>query len=254
MKQRVHKLFQRCGHDVIEYPLQDWFVLREHLAHVFRKLSINCVIDVGGHFGEYGLFLRELGYGGRIISVEPVRENFDILLDRAAGDHNWTAYNFALGETEGTSLINVARCTDFSSFLQSNEACSDRFGDKGVLERMEAVSVKRLDSILDELVSGIDNPRLYLKMDTQGWDLKVLRGASGVLARISALQSEVSVQNLYFGMTGYLDAIQQMSEMGFTVSGLFPVARDENALGVVEFDCVMVRSQRRTTASRGALA
>jgi hypothetical protein len=38
-----------------------------------------------------------------------------------------------------------------------------------------------------------------------------------------------------------LEGIGRLEEMGFDVTGLFPIARD-NALRVLEFDCVMVRT------------
>jgi FkbM family methyltransferase len=253
LKQRAHQLLHTCGHDIVEYPLPDWLVFKEHLLHVFRAFDINVVLDVGAHFGEYATFLRESGYRGHIVSIEPIQENFDILTCHARGDLRWTAHRLALGTSESPASINVSHCTDFSSFLSPNDFCGQRFGEKGRVERTELVPMKRLDAILDDLVTHVENPRIYLKIDTQGWDLNVLRGAAGVLQRVLALQSEVSVQNIYCGMTSYLDAIREMSDLGFSLSGLFPVCQAEDGITVVEFDCVMVRPNR-TIAREGAPA
>jgi hypothetical protein len=100
--------------------------------------------------------------------------------------------------------------------------------------------MKRLDAILDQTTQGIANPRIFLKMDTQGWDLNVLAGATGILDRILALQSEISVKHIYDGMTDYTDSIAAMSGMGFDPVALIPVSR-EFGLRVIEFDCLMVR-------------
>jgi hypothetical protein len=81
--------------------------------------------------------------------------------------------------------------------------------------------------------------RPYLKLDTQGHDLEVIRGAGDTLSStILALQTEASVIGIYQGMPGYIQAIQVLNERGFEITTLQPVARDR-LLRVVEFDCVM---------------
>ena len=97
----------------------------------------------------------------------------------------------------------------------------------------------RLDDLFDDLVPARAN--VFLKIDTQGWDLEVLRGAASSLSKIAALQSEVSVQPIYEGMPTMQDALEYLERVGFAVSGLFPVTLDQQ-LRVVEFDCIAVRA------------
>ena len=40
----------------------------EHLEALFRRLEIDCVLDVGAHLGQFGRLLRGWGYRGTIIS------------------------------------------------------------------------------------------------------------------------------------------------------------------------------------------
>ncbi len=80
--------------------------------------------------------------------------------------------------------------------------------------------------------------RPYLKMDTQGFDLEVVRGATETLRVVPVLQTEVSVRPLYAGMPDYITSIRTLEERGFELSGLFPVVYD-TSFRVVEFDCVM---------------
>jgi hypothetical protein len=56
-----------------------------------------------------------------------------------------------------------------------------------------------------------------------------------------ALQAEVSVKHVYEDVPNYLEAISAMTGLGYELTGMFPIARD-NALRVVEFDCVMIRA------------
>lgn len=240
MKNAIHRALRSAGVDLVPYPIPDWLCLKQHLLLLFALLNIGCVIDVGAHFGEYGGFLREIGYEDEIVSFEPIEENYRRLARRAEGDAKWRTYHCALGAENGTQRINVAQSTDLSSFLTPSSFSRERFGENGQVARQETVTVHRLDSIFDKMVKSVAPSGIYLKMDTQGWDMHVLAGAEGVLDRISGLQSEISVKNLYQGMTSYPEAIQRMTAFGFDLSGLFPVAR-QGELSIIELDCVMVR-------------
>ena len=214
------------------------YSLPTHLAAVFAHLRINCVIDVGAHVGEYGRKLRKYGYGGRIVSFEPVAENFERL--REARDGNWHAHDLALGSRNDTSEIHVSRDTALSSFLPPAEPFNARWRAVLEIEQRETVEVRTLDSVFDDAVQGLAEPRVFLKLDTQGWDLEVLRGAEECLPRILGLQSEVSVLPIYDGMPGYLDAIRELTDRGFDLSGIYPVSY--HGMSVVELDVVLIRS------------
>src|SRR5207245_5427268 len=95
-------------------------LMSAHLASLYARLEINCVLDVGAHVGQYGRFLRNIGYRGRIVSFEPVLANFTVLEQRRAGDEHWTCHRLALGRQDGTLPINVASVTQVSSFLVPN--------------------------------------------------------------------------------------------------------------------------------------
>lgn len=241
VKNAFRKVLRRLGRDVVSFPLPDGIPLGGHLHKVFSRLDINCVIDVGAHYGEYGGFLREIGYEGWIISFEPVSANFDLLKAASAADPRWAINNSALSDHGGAEPINVMTNSVFSSFLSPSAFASAQFEGQVAVERVERVQVRRLDEIFEDVIATVPDPKVFLKMDTQGHDVKVLRGATGRLDRILALQSEVSVYSLYDGMTDYLSAMQEMAQLGFVVTGLFPVVRQDDGLRSIEFDCVMVR-------------
>ncbi|MBV8314108.1 MAG: FkbM family methyltransferase [Planctomycetaceae bacterium] len=222
-----------------------------HLIHLFSLLGIDCVLDVGAHRGEYGRELRRLGFGGRIISFEPIPENFALLRRECAGDSNWRAQQIALGSEEGCAEINVLSGTTFSSFLGPSEYGVAQFGTKMRTERTELVEVRRLEGLFDECVAGIERPRVFLKMDTQGYDLAVLEGAGTKLDRVAALQTELAVKPLYRGMTtSFVDSISRLQQFGFELTGLFPETYDpSDRLRVVELNCVMCRATGRYSDS-----
>lgn len=241
----IKRAIRHCGFDIVRCPLPEWVALREHLLDIFSRLGINCVLDVGAHFGEYASFLRRSGYDGWILSFEPISDNFEQLQGRSAKDPLWRTYQYAFGDEEQSLPINVTRQTGFSSFLKPNAFCEMRFGGDAQIQRTERVNIKRLDSVFPDILSQFQTPRIYLKLDTQGYDLNVVKSLGRHISQIRALQTELSVHSIYFGMMDYLATLQNLAELGFEPTGLFPVTHDQDGVRVIEFDCVLVQTSRK---------
>lgn len=218
--------------------------LQGHLAQVLKKLKINCVIDVGANEGQHGRLLRGLGYQGRIVSFEPISAVHDVLASACANDEHWSSHQLALGSSDTTQLINVANRSVLSSFLPASEFARMQHARWTDVVHTEEVKVCRLDALFDRVVRGLPTPRVFLKMDTQGYDLKVFAGAEGCLSDILGLQTELSALPLYTGMPDYLDALPCFRKHGFEATGFYPVFREKKSMVLGEIDCVMVRRQR----------
>jgi len=251
VKRKVINLVQAgvraAGYDIEPSYLRESLPLRDHLRELFEQLDINLVLDIGAHHGEYGGLLREhVGYRGEIVSFEPVASSYAQLRQRSQGDTAWRISQFALGDASGSRTINITSGDAMSSFLNPSAAHVARFGRARSLEhirieRTETVSVERLDAIWGSLLGETARRNVYLKMDTQGYDLRVLAGAGEKLTSVAALQTEVSVMPIYDDMTDYLTALKELCDYGFALTGIFPVTRDSR-LRVIEFDCVMMNA------------
>jgi FkbM family methyltransferase len=225
-----------------------WFRDRTVLKDVLDRLSINCVIDVGANHGQFGMWLRRSGYKGWIISFEPVASNFEILQAVAKKNGPWRTFSYALGAEEGQREINVTAGSDYSSFLRPREESQAVFYGNRV-ERTERVLVRRLDHVLKSCIEGIPAPRMYLKLDTQGFDLEVLDGARSILPNILALQTEVSLRHIYQGMHSFAESVSCFQASGFEVIDFLTVSRDRDQLCAVEMDCLMARSGWKEAAN-----
>ncbi|MQA84786.1 MAG: FkbM family methyltransferase [Streptosporangiales bacterium] len=215
------------------------FLTPEHVAWMLRKYGVNCVFDVGANIGQYGLALRRAGYAGRIASFEPLPHLVERLLEVADPDPEWYVYPVALGSEDTDTEMHVVSGT-MSSLLPPSEFGSRRYKRFRAMES-EKVPVRRLDGILDELLDGIEHPRPYLKLDTQGFDLEVFHGLGHRAAELVGLQSEVALLQIYQGMPRLPQALEIYEAAGFEVTGMFPVSREERTGRVIEFDCVMMR-------------
>ena len=218
-----------------------WFSYVVQMQYIIEKWQIDLVLDVGANTGQFATGLRSF-YSGEIHSFEPVASVFDKLSVAAAADPNWYAHKLALGHEESTQTINVSNLTVFSSMLKTNEYCEQRFGGKALGTKGEVVSVRRLDQLLPQLVPNVDRRRIFLKLDTQGYDNRVFKGLGGKLGCVFALQSEVSLIPVYENMPNWTESVSTYEKAGFGVVGMFPVTRDSGR--IIEYDCLFVRVDR----------
>lgn len=233
----IPALASLVGYDAIS-KRKNHQVLSRHLPHVLKQQNIHTVIDVGANAGQFSSNLRAGGFSGTIVAFEPIPAMAKVLQQRFAADRLFRVHNCGLGEEEGEMNLNVFEGNDFSSFLSTNEQSKKFFQKHTELKEVIKVPVHRLDQI-----GGIDNKadNLLLKLDTQGFDLKVFAGATALLPQIKAVLIECSVIPLYEGMPDFLASLQAFRSAGFLPSGFFPVSRDKTSMAIIEFDCVLVR-------------
>lgn len=238
MKAMVRAALNKLGFDLVRTKnVHD--DLAKHLTNVLHSRTIDCVFDVGANSGQYGLFLRSLGYRGHIISFEPVKSVFAALKKTAASDEKWRCHNYALGERSEEKVINVYKSTVFSSFLTANDYSKDIWHSLEDV-KPETVRVFRLDEVWDELTRGLGCRSYMLKLDTQGYDKHAFEGSRGRLKDVSVLQTELSLIPVYDGMAQTYDVLKVFHAAGFLISGMYPINRDKS-LAVIECDCVMVK-------------
>jgi len=236
----LQRRLRSVGYEVVPYPPSDWVRSRDSLQRMLNKLAIDCVFDVGANRGQFGDQLRDIGYKGTILSFEPVQAHFKILSEKAAARPPWKAFKYALGSQNGQAEINLNEDDVLTSFLPSKRPTSTHPRNRVVAK--ETVDVRRLDSVFDEVVAGIDSRRLYLKLDTQGFDLEALRGAEGVLGKFLGAQSEISFIPIYQGMPTSLETIKEFQSRDFDVVDFMPVTRASDGLLMMEMDCIFARN------------
>ena len=211
------------------------------LEQQLRGRHINLVLDVGASRGQYARLVRRLGYDGEMVSFEPIPENVQLLRQQAVRRRGrWTIAPITLGDREETLPFQVMAATEFSSFSAPSAYGRDTFPAGLAVARIEQVAVRRLDAALSELVPGCADRVVHLKVDTQGYDMRVLRGLGALAGTVRSLQIEVAFRKIYSEETGYREALAEVEALGFHLTGLWPVARHAS-LHVIEADCLFVR-------------
>jgi FkbM family methyltransferase len=222
-----------------------------YLRRLIRLLQIDLVVDVGGNRGQYAqLIRRRVGYSGALISIEPIPEAAADLRRVAAGDAQWAVVEAALGETAGRAALNVMHADTLSSLLEPSNAATDLLARDNTVARRVDVRVQTLDELLAAHPLAQGKQRIYLKLDVQGLELPVLRGAGAALARISALQAELSVIALYPGVAPYHEQMREIEALGFQLS-FVPAHNYTQFPDMIDFDGHFV--SRRVLQERGYL-
>jgi FkbM family methyltransferase len=201
--------------------------------------KIDLLFDVGANVGQYALWARTEGYSGKIISFEPLSAAHAILRETAKPDGLWVIHErCAIGGEEGEVEINVAANSYSSSILPMLKAHSDA-APQSVYVGKDVAQIITLDSIFYNYRTAKE--RVFLKIDTQGFEKSVLEGARVCLCEIQAIQLELSLVTLYEGQELYDYFISYLKEAGFEIWSLIPVFADARTGQLLQFDAIFVR-------------
>ncbi|MFM5884198.1 MAG: FkbM family methyltransferase [Novosphingobium sp.] len=179
---------------------------------------IDTVIDVGANTGQFAREMRGKFPRAHIISFEPLPEPFAELQAWARADGNATAVNIGLGESEGVLPFHrhVGHSAS-SSLLPTHSEGVARFPQMGRAELTE-IRVRRLDDALADLGRDI-GPRTLLKLDVQGFEEQVMRGAERTLGQVAALITEVNVGPMFEGQAEFLALCTRAYAAGLRYAG-----------------------------------
>ncbi len=174
------------------------------------------IYDIGANIGTWTCLAKSLYPAAHVEAFEPLAQHFEKF--RA-----WTApwpgdvrlHACALGPEERTATMHVMDFSDASSLLALNAEGATEF--KIHEAASQSVPVVPLDQLVErEMLARPD----LLKLDVQGYELEVLRGASACLRHARAVICEVSFREYYAGQPLFAEVVGFMREHGFVLSAL----------------------------------
>lgn len=183
-------------------------------AKLFGKHS-TAVLDVGARWGAEGAWYR-ISPLARVVGFEPDRTECDRLNRLASPGGGERFYPVALGETEGPATLHITEEPGCSSLLAPNEEAITRYPLLRVMtpRRSVEVSLRRLDTWARE--EGCDEAS-FIKVDTQGTELSILRGAGELLDTCLGVEAEVEFFPLYTGQPLFADVEQHLRSRGLVL-------------------------------------
>ncbi|MFT4572610.1 MAG: FkbM family methyltransferase [Hyphomicrobiaceae bacterium] len=211
LKQLLKELLHRQGLDLV--PILPAFHEGARRRRLLQYHQIDTVLDVGANIGQFASGLREeLGYRERIVSFEPLANAFAELQARSQHDPLWDVHRYALGRSDTTQKIHVARNSVSSSIFEMLPA-HESAAPESKYVATEDIEVRALDSVFHDL--DCDGRQLLLKIDTQGYEAEVLHGAHKSLAATRLVQIEMSLCSLYDGQPLFPEMLKLMLSVGF---------------------------------------
>lgn len=228
--------------ELIEYVDKEYFSGYAHIEKSALLLKSFCpthhlIIDVGGADGTTAALFLDLLPGSDIIIFEPLNENIDQIKSRFQANKRITLIEKAAGDMESIETIHHAeRITSSSLFPLYNEKKDSIFSTLLNEKKSSQIPVTTIDAVV--------NPRVdvgIVKLDVQGYELKVLNGAIQTLAKTAFVVTEVNNHNGYVGAPKYFEIDAFLRDHRFTLFDIFPSTKDHNGQ-LKEWDAIYINS------------
>jgi FkbM family methyltransferase len=191
--------------------LLKWVVPASEHCSALSGLSLDRVLDVGANRGQFSLIARIHYPQIPIESFEPQSSEASVYKGIFGGDSRIKLHEIALGDIAGEADLHISRRKDSSSLLPIGEMQSMLFPSTEEVG-INRVFVKTLDSFAPAWKSS---KRMLLKLDVQGFELGVLRGATTVLRQCAYVYVECSEVALYTGQALFPEVRSFLEEQGF---------------------------------------
>lgn len=202
---------------------------------ILARLAPRTVIDVGANRGQFALDVESVLPEATVISFEPLAEPADVYRRLFTDNPRYSIHHCALGSSGGAATLHVSGQDDSSSLLTIGAGQVALFPDTA--ERStQSVRVETLDAMVEP--DGLEEPAL-LKIDVQGYELEVLRGAERTLPKVRWVYVECSFQELYDGQPLAGEVVRWLQENGYMLTGIGSVMSGPG--GVVQADLLFER-------------
>ena len=237
LQRSLRKVLWRFGYDVSRFkPSSNPIAPRRKLI---ESSGITTVLDVGANTGQFAQQMRnDLSFRGKIVSFEPLSTAYGILAGRAADDPSWEVFNVALGDKAGTGEIHVSGNSQSSSLLDMLPAHLEA-APESIYIGSETIRIQTLDAVFEDIAAEGDV--VYLKIDTQGFEKKVIDGARASLARIDYIQMEMSFTPLYDGELPFHEMHRFLRELGYELVSVEPGFTDIRTGRLLQADGIFRR-------------
>ena len=185
------------------------------------------ILDVGGNKGQSIERFIKIFDNPTIHSFEPIKKEYDYMIKKFKGKNNIILNNFAIGEKKCIKEFNVTAKTGNSSFnnIQKDtkwlKARSKEYNisEENYIVKKEKISIETLDDyIKKQNLKRID----LLKIDTQGYEDKVLEGAVDNLKnqKVGAVITEIMFDNVYSRYLSFSDIEKHLLPNNFRMVGI----------------------------------
>lgn len=181
----------------------------EHIP-VLKQLDVDGILDVGANRGQFTLACR-LALRAPIVAFEPIPQEAEVFQRVHGQTPGVRLIEAALGDHSGRARLHLSGRADSSSLLPIGARQEELFPETRAVGEIEVI-VERLDRFQTHWPGC---SRLLLKLDVQGFELQVLRGAPETLRNCAYVYAECSEVPLYDGQALRVEVASYLESHGF---------------------------------------
>ncbi len=237
--ERVTKnIFQKFGILIRKYNPATSEELRR--IKLLEHYNVDLVFDIGANKGQYATGIMDAGYRHQIVSFEPLSSAHGVIDGLSKKHTNWTvAPRCAIGSKKEEIEINISANSVSSTLLNMLDTHIDGAPESKIIGK-EKVQVFPLDEIGENYAKNCKN--IFLKIDVQGFEQEVLKGAQNMLDKAKGVEMEISLVPLYENQSWLLpEILDYMSKKGFTMTSIVPAFTDHKTGKVLQCNGIFFR-------------
>ncbi len=203
---------------------------------LFSRLSadeLEIIFDCGAHKGETAIDFKNRFPLAQIHSFEPIKKSFDELVKSTSVYPQIHCYNFALGDNEETIQIQIQQDSQTNSLRKS-------VTDNN-LSNTESIKVQTIDKFMEsQNLYSID----LLKIDTEGFEIQVLKGAKNKLenGKIKFVLAEATLQEDDSEHTNLNNIIDYLKLYNFKLVAIYDQVIWKSPSRLAYFNALLARS------------
>jgi FkbM family methyltransferase len=194
----------------------------QDVATILGRPNVSCILDVGANVGQTAVDLRRHFPGSTIYSFEPDPGAFGALTRNVSQLERVEPINVALGSEAGTATFYLHKFDQTNSLLRNASGAEEFVVNQDLIASTGEISVP-VSTVDDFCASRSIESIDLLKVDTQGYEMKVLEGADRMIReqRIRAMYLEVAFVPFYEGQALFQDLYRYVYERGFRMVGIY---------------------------------
>jgi FkbM family methyltransferase len=203
----IKKFLRKQGFDIVTY--------HSFWDDIAAPMGIRTIFDIGANEGYFSAHMRKCFPKAMIYAFEPLHDCFETLNQKMPSDTHFHSFNVALGEERRDAVINRSSSHPSSSLLPM-AGLHKKLYPGSAEHSAETIQVERLDDIMNNV--PFEAPAL-VKIDVQGFEASVIRGALKTLKGCKIVVVENSFVTLYEGQALFAEIHDLLHGLGYSYRG-----------------------------------
>lgn len=237
LKRKLGDILRNKGYQFSKVPTLESDIKKGKYIWL-QNMGIRTVLDVGANVGNFTQMISTVLKKINIYAFEPLAGCYTDFIKNTEHLKNAKVFNCALGDKDSESNIYHNEFSPSSSLLKMKQLHKDIFPQtKNFIS--EKINTRALDSFGNEIVWA---PKILLKIDVQGYELNVLKGAINSLGKIDIIICEVLFVELYENQARFDDIYKFLIERNFSYKGNFDQVADNKTGRIIYADAIFVKN------------